>query len=179
MCCFTLPVQWRPGINVNVQVTYWLKSDAAEPLLEQRKLYTAEIPRYPVDKIGELWVLRTAEGDVEIVMSDVEPSNVGWPGKVKGWPQPSLSFERERWEIERKQAEIYVSTYQDGLEELNSNKNIDMSEEWDLDSKYHESDVRNFSGPKDARYVKYKKEIYTEGLKRSKARLDQLVKSKP
>jgi len=179
MCCFNLPKRWAPQLKVNIQVTYWLKKNGEDQLQEVKKLYVVDVPHYTTGRTGELWVLRTAGGGVEIVMSEVEPGNAEWPGKIKGWPRPSLSFQRERWDIDRKQAEINVSVYQDGLKELNSSTEIDMSEEWDLDMKYHTRDVKVFSGPNDAAYLDYKRKIYTEGLKRSKARLDQLLKNKP
>lgn len=37
MCCFKLPKQWKPGLNVNVQATHWLKEDEKGNLPEVTK----------------------------------------------------------------------------------------------------------------------------------------------
>lgn len=179
MCCFTLPRQWKPGLRVNVHSTHWLKKDVKGNLPEVNKVYTLDVPRYPDGKVGELWVIRTAEGSIEVVISDVEPNQPEWPGKVKGWPTPSLDFQRQHWEQSRKQAESNVSLFRDALEELKFRRDTHLKEEWERDQEYHAKDIAEFSGPSDSRYMEYKKKNYIEGFKLSKDRLDQILKSEP
>lgn len=178
-CCFKLPRQWKPDLRVNVHATYWLKEDSKGHLPEVNKVYTLSVPPYPDGKVGELWVLRTAEAGIEVVVSDVEPDQPEWPGKVKGWPEPSLAFQREQWEQDREEAASNVALFKEALEELKSNKKPNLNNKWEMDKKYHAEDVANFSGPQDPRYVEYKKQSYIELLKHSEDRLDQILKSKP
>jgi len=178
-CCFKLPRQWKPGLRVNIHSTHWLKKDAKGDLPEVNKVYTLEVPPYPNGKVGELWILRTAEGSIEIVVSEVEPDQPEWPGKVKGWPEPSIAFQREQWELVRKQAQSDVSLLEENLKKLESNKNKDLGEDWELDKKYHAGEVAKFTGPDDSRYIEYKKQIVIESLNFSKNKLDQIRKSKP
>jgi len=179
MCCFTLPKHWKPGLRVKVHSTHWLKKDAKGKLPEVNKVYALDLPPYPDGKVGELWVLRTSEGGIEVVMSDVEPDQPEWPGKVKGWPEPSLAFQREQWELHRKHAETYVSTFQKALEEIQSGNGNNLNDEWELDKKYHAEEVAKFSGPLDPRYREYKKQGYIASLKLAKDNLDQILKTKP
>lgn len=157
MCCFTLPKQWKPGLRVNVHSTHWLKKDVKGNLPEVNKVYMLDIPPYPDGKVGELWVLRTEEGGIEVVMSDVEPDQPEWPGKAKGWPTPSLDIQRQHWEQSREQAESNVSLFRDALEELKSRKDLHLKEEWERDQEYHAKDIAGFSGSSDPRYLEYKK----------------------
>lgn len=178
MCCFTLPKQWRPGIRVTVQSTHWLpKTDRGE-LPQVEKLYTVDVPAYP-EGAGELWILRTTEGEIELVISNVEPDHSKWPGKVKGWPEPSLAYQRERWELYRNRAEGNVDLYRELLEHLRTYTKAHLQNGWDFDLEYHPEFKTKFSGPDDPAYAAYKKNSYVEGLQRSEEELKRLLKEKP
>lgn len=179
MCCFTLPKQWRPGLKVNVQSTHWPKNDAKGDLPEIRHLYTVEVPSYPPGSVGDLWVLRTAEGDIEVVVSNVEPGHAQWPGKVKGWPEPTLAYRRERWDVYRKLAENNVKLFRKLLAKFETNGEVDLTEAWELDKKYEPEVARKYVGPNDPAYREYKRKLYVEGLNYSKAELDEIMKGKP
>lgn len=84
MCCYELPNQWTPGIKVLVQATHWNKKDADGKLQEIRQVHMVEVPPYVGGKPGELWVLRTKEGEIELVSSDFQPNHRDRPGRVKG-----------------------------------------------------------------------------------------------
>lgn len=178
-CCFTLPKRWRPGILVKVHSTHWLPKTATGELPEVEKIYTVEVPAYPNGSVGELWVLRTAEGTVELVTSNVEPGHPQWPGKVKGWPEPSLAYQRERWELYRKHAEGNVELYRERLEHLQIYKQAHLRNGWDFDSEHDREIIKKFSGPEDPAYAEYKKNRYVEGLRRSEEKLQQLIREKP
>lgn len=177
-CCFVLPKRWRPGIRVNVQSTHWLSKTDKGDLPEVEKIYTAEVPAYP-EGAGELWVLRTAEGAIELVISNVEPDHPQWPGKVKGWPEPSLAYQRERWKLHLDLAENAVKTFRQSLDELETQKHAYLQGMWDLQKEHDRFAIEKFYGPGDPAYAEYQKKENTEGLRRSKQDLEQLLREKP
>jgi len=179
MCCFTLPKHWRPGIRVSVQSTHWLPKTERGELPEVEKTYIAEVPPYPNGSVGELWVLRTADGTIDLVTSNVEPDHPQWPGKVKGWPEPSLAYQRERWELYRDLAEGNVTVYRESLDHLKQYKEAHLQNEWDFDMEYHRDFKKKFLGPTDPAYATFKEKSYIEGLQRSEEELGQLLKEKP
>ncbi len=174
-CCLALPERWRPGIQVKVHSTHWLPKTAQGNLPEVEKTYTVDIPAYPNGEAGELWVLRTAEGTVELVMSNVEPNHPQWPGKVKGWPEPSLVYQRERWELNRKIAERDVKLFRQWLGEFQTRKEALLQEAWNVEKEHRPGDIEKFSGPKDPAYAEYKKKNYIEALRIAEDELKQLM----
>ncbi|MBC7683951.1 MAG: DUF3304 domain-containing protein, partial [Bdellovibrionales bacterium] len=44
MCCYTLPIKWRPGIKVEIKATHWLPKLADDTLPEVSKNYLVEVP---------------------------------------------------------------------------------------------------------------------------------------
>jgi hypothetical protein len=178
MCCFTLPKCWSPGIRVTVQSTHWLPKTEKGDFPGVEKIYTVEVPAYP-EGAGELWVLRTADGAIELVTSNVEPDHPQWPGKIKGWPEPSLAYQRERWELYRKLAEDNVDLYRERLEHLRTYAQAHLQNGWDFEKEHDPNALKKFSGASDPAYADYKKESYIEGLRRSEARLEQLLIEKP
>ncbi len=178
MCCFVLPKRWRPGIRVNVKSTHWLPKTDKGDLPEVEKNYTVEVPAYP-EGAGELWVLRTADGGIELVTSNVEPDNPQWPGKVKGWPEPSLAYQRERWKLYKERAEYNVKIFGQSLEEYRTFKKDYLKNSWDLQKEHQPNSIKQFSGPDDPAYAIYQEARDTEGLRRSQEELDQLLREKP
>ena len=178
-CCFTLPKRWVPNIRVKVHSTHWLSESDNRRLLEVEKVSIVEVPPYPQGSVGELWVLRTASGAVELVTSNVEPDHPQWPGKVKGWPEPSLAYLRERWELHRKLAEDEVALYRGSLDHLRSYTQAHLQNGWDFEKKYDRDLIKRFSGPNDPAYAEYRKNTYIEGLENSEKKLQQLIKEKP
>lgn len=178
-CCLALPERWSPGIQVKIHATHWLPKTAQGNLPEVEKTYTVDIPAYPNGGAGELWVLRTAEGAVELVMSNVEPDHPQWPGKVKGWPQPSLAYQRERWELHRKIAERDVTLFRQLLREFQTRKDALLQEAWEVEKEHRSGDIESFSGPNDPAYAEYKKKNYIDALRIAEDELKQLLREKP
>ncbi|WP_425340650.1 DUF3304 domain-containing protein [Caldimonas aquatica] len=96
LCCYELPRQWRAGINVHLVHDWWTG------LLDKRAHETAlhELPAYPRGRPADLWAVFHADGSVEVVLSDAEPDDPQWPGKVKGWPAPSRDHQLKQWQLE-------------------------------------------------------------------------------
>jgi hypothetical protein len=179
MCCYQLPKRWAPGIQVQVQATYWTENGPEKKLEEITQVHMVELPRFPDREVGALWVLRTKEGAIELVFSNVQPDHPDWPGRVKGWPEPSLEYRRERWELYRHSAQGDVDNYRDLLSDLQTKSKKDLRESWELHKKYNREEVSGFSGPEDPAYSVYLKKRYVKGLRHSELKLQQILKAKP
>ncbi len=177
-CCFILPKRWQPGIRVNVKSTHWMPRTDKGDLPEVEKVYTVEVPTYP-QVVGELWVLRTADGTIDLVISKVEPDHPQWPGKVKGWPEPSLAYQRERWKLFRDRAEYNVKIYRESLNEFRVYKKEHLQNSWDLQKEHQPSSIEKFSGPNDPAYAAYVEARDIEGLRQSQVELEKLLREKP
>lgn len=178
-CCFTLPKVWRPGIKVRIDTTHWLPKRPDNSLPEVKETHLVEVPRYADGKPGELWVLRAGDGSVSVVSSDFQPDHEKWPGKVKGWPVPSLEYQRERWEILRKHKQGFVEVYISLLEALEKSPETEAKDAWEHTKKRSPSSLRAFTGPDDPRYVVALREEYTKGLEETKKDLDTFMGTRP
>lgn len=146
---------------------------------EVKQKHVVEVPRYVDGKPGELWVLRNADGSVSVVSSDLQPDHARWPGKVKGWPVPSLEYQRERWELFRKHEEGGVRLYISLLKKLKEDPEGQLTESWNYAKEHYPEDVAVFTGPNDPKYMISLKKEYDEGLKRSQRLLKDVMDAKP
>jgi hypothetical protein len=178
-CCFTLPKKWRPGIKVQVRTTHWLPQEPDGNLPEVKKIHLVDVPQYANGKPGELWVLRAADGSVDVISSDFQPDHPDWPGTPKGWPVPSLEYRRERWEIYRKEQEGFIRNGQVLLEKLEKAPLERAKLAWEHATIYGREELSGFSGPTDPRYVEYLKKDYQQGITESRAELERLMKVRP
>jgi hypothetical protein len=179
MCCYQLPKRWAPGIQVQVQATHWTEKGPEKKLEEITQVHMVELPRFPDRDMGALWVLRKKEGAIELVFSNVQPDHPDWPGRVKGWPEPSLEYRRERWELYRHSAQGDVDNYRDLLSDLQTKSKKDLRESWELHKKYNREEVSGFSGPEDPAYSVYLKKRYVKGLRYAELKLEQILRAKP
>ena len=175
MCCFTLPSRWKAGLKVQVRSTHWLPKNDKDEIPEVEKVYTVDVPPYANGKVGELWVLRTSDGGIEVVSTDLQPDHPQWPGKVKGWPVPSKEYMRERRALAIKWAQETVDSYRASIAKLYSAPEAARKEAWEVDNKSLRNEVATFKGPEDPAYDRYLKKRYQEGLIRSENRLKELV----
>jgi len=127
VCCFKLPAKWSPGTVIEVESRHWLSTGNGEEISAIEKKHTVELPAYANGKAGELWVLRRSDGGIDIVSSDLQPDHPQWPGNIKDWPVPSREFMLERWELERKLAELNVRVYQESTAELNRSPSLSFN----------------------------------------------------
>ena len=179
MCCFDLPTKWEPGIRMLIKTTNFLATDTDKSLSEVRNTYSAEVPPYVDGKAGELWVIRTAAGDVELVSSDFQPDHASWPGKVKGWPVPTLEYRRSRWEIYVQSEQMHVTNYKELLARLENIPEEASKVAWEHDMKYRGNQVKQFTGPSDPKYSTYLKSRYQAGLAGAIERLRAVEAQKP
>jgi hypothetical protein len=178
-CCYVLPKQWKPGIKVKIQTIHWLPEDRDGNLPEVKEEHVVDVPAYVDGKPGELWVLRQSDGSVGLVSSDYQPDHDKWPGKVKGWPIPSLEYRRERWELVREYQASGVKLYIGLLDELEKKPELRAQEAWEFSQKYDRESIKGFSGPADPKYREDLRRSYAESLQRSKQLLDEVMKAKP
>lgn len=178
-CCFELPKKWRAGIKVEIQSTHWLGKAADNSLHEIVEKRTVEVPPYPDGKPGELWVLRVADGTTEVVSSDVQPDHLKWPGKVKGWPVPSLAYQRERWDIDIDHQAGSVVNLKILLQRLEASPDYEAQDTWNHSLEHDKESLIGYSGPQDIRYRKKLKREYEEGLEQTKAILKRLKQGRP
>jgi hypothetical protein len=180
-CCASLPKEWRPGIKLHVRTTYWTEGrvNGENKISEFKNVRVVDVPPYVEGKPGELWVLREADGGVSVVSSDFQPDHPKWPGKVKGWPVPSLAYQRERWELYRKHEQGGVDLFSSLLKQLKDSPEAHAREAWEYAKKNDPSEIKDFSGPDDPRYVVFLREDYKLSLERSKLLLENVMKARP
>jgi hypothetical protein len=175
----------------------FLARKAGENLTEVRENYVVEVPPYADGKVGELWVLRNADGTIGVVSSDYQPDHEKWPGKVKGWPVPSVAYQRERWDLYIEHAEGYVELYKKMPDELAKTPDTRAADAWSFKAedaaKYKEglrTDLNDhakanrdllakFSGPSDPRFREYLKQVYESSLKDAELEVKKLTDSRP
>jgi hypothetical protein len=178
-CCFTLPKKWRPGIKVQIHTTHWLPKLPDGSLPEVKEEHVVDVPAYADGKPGELWVLRGADGSMSVVSSDFQPDHQKWPGKLKGWPVPSLEYQRERWGLIKKHQEDFVRAYLSLLGKLQASPKAHAQEAWENAKEHDPSSIKGFAGPNDPNYIIALKKDYTDGLKDSQKQLKNVIKMRP
>lgn len=179
VCCYMLPAQWTPGIKVKIHSTHWLSQDANGNLPEVNKEYVADVPQYPNGEVAEIWVLRTAAGGIELVVSDVQPNHPEWTGKVKGWPKPSLAYQHKRWEQNRARAASSIQNYRDLLEGLASNPGKVTQGAWEFAEIHKQEEIAPFKGPHDPEFEEYLRKKYAARSKNAESDMEQLNREKP
>ena len=178
-CCYELPKKWRPGIKVSIQSKHWVGKSADNSLHNINSTQLVEIPQYADGKPGELWVLRDTDGSMNIVSSDFQPDHPKWPGKAKGWPVPSLAYQRERWDLYIKVQMGYVSTFETLIKDYATSPDKTAQEDWDVSIKNDRKSLAGFSGPGDPSYRVQLKREYEQGLIRTQAELTRLQRERP
>lgn len=178
-CCFALPKKWQPGIKVQLWTRHWLPRGPDGKLPEVERTTTVEVPQYVDGKPGELWVIRSTDGTISVVSSNYEPDHPKWPGKVKGWPEPSIEYQRERWELYRDHEEGVVRVFTKLLRELEDAPERRGHEAWQFTKERDPASLKGFAGPDDPKYLATLKKEYEEGLGMSKQRLEELMRARP
>jgi hypothetical protein len=179
MCCYELPRKWQPGMTLSIKVTHHLGKNADDSYHDVAANEVVVVPRYLDDKPGEIWVLRGSDGKVDVVWSDYQPDHPNWPGKVKGWPVPSLAYQRERWDIYINHAKGGVDLFEKLLAELNSDPDARAAKAWDFELRDDQRLIAGFSGPDDPKYRNRLRSQYSNGLERSRAELGRYEKGRP
>jgi hypothetical protein len=107
VCCFGIPDQWHPGLKV--LVIYQL-----EPERKEYRRVLVDVPPYAGGKKGDIWLTVHADESVEAVVSNFGPSRPEWPGRVKGYPEPTREYRLKRWEIKLAREKREVAAMEKG-----------------------------------------------------------------
>lgn len=178
-CCAMLPRVWVPGTKLQIHATHYPKPPPEGKRVEIKETIDTEVPEYQDGQPGELWVLRMPDGKVEVVSSNYQPDHEKWPGKLKGWPVPSLEYRRERWELYRKIEADNVEKFEGALKKLDSSPLAFAEENWRSMNEYNPHGLKGFTGPTDPLYLAELKASYTEVLRLSKQDLQRIMEAKP
>ena len=118
MCCVSLPAKWQPGMELVVQTQDGTRAKNSDEW-DKEKIPTIKhrvaVPRYDSSDVGTVWVQLLPGGKVELVVSRFDPTHAQWPGKVKGWPQPTVEFRRKIWSEELARERKLLNTMQEAL----------------------------------------------------------------
>lgn len=201
LCCYELPPEWRPGIKVSIVVTRPKRVPPGGRYEEEHEEHVVEVPQYAEARPGALWVIRNSDETMSLVSSEYQPNHEKWPGKVKGWPVPSLEWQRARHDLYIREAEQGVELYEGLLADLKANADKAAVERWEFKKEIVRKDylgpntkpnsyssklgkenhdlLQRFSGPTDPGFRAWLKNDGEEGLKREKEKLEKLKKERP
>lgn len=171
MCCFLLPNEWQPGIKVRIQIFDTSRKPVRDDIVD--------LPPYVDGKPGRLWAVHYQDGSVDVFSSENGPPHAKWPGKVKGWPVPSVEYRRKLWERDFELKKLDVNDTQQLLNQLRENPGKSLKESWEFDKERRSQDIQLFSGPEDPAYKKYLIKRYEESLISREQRLKDWLERKP
>lgn len=172
MCCYSLPLKWRPGLKVIVRSTHWLNEKVNGNLPEFKKEFTVEIPQYA--EPGELWVLRMADGTVNVISSDLSPIHPDWPGRVKGYPIPSAEYRADRRALARREAQRNLEISQKALNEVVKNPITYAEKRWSTWQEMRRKEILEFKGPTDPALHEFLIRDWKSNVEHYKNELEQL-----
>jgi hypothetical protein len=178
-CCFQLPRKWRAGIKIEIRSTHWLPKLPDRTLPEVKRVDVVELPPYGLGKAGDLWVLRSSEGAMSIVSTDLQPDHQKWPGAVKGWPIPSLAFQREHHDLLISLVESDIRAAEEMQREYQKDPERSAAESWVLFQKYSHEESKGFAGPKDPKFINHLIQTTASNLKVDRLKMKSLKESRP
>ncbi|RFP14173.1 DUF3304 domain-containing protein [Duganella sp. BJB488] len=84
ICCFAIPAEWHPGLQVIVKYNFY-----PDPIWREQLV---DVPPYPEGIAGGIWLAMHEDGRAEAVVSKFDPTRPEWPGRVKGEPVESEAY---------------------------------------------------------------------------------------
>jgi hypothetical protein len=177
MCCFSLPRKWRPDMKVKIDFTVYFprRPDGSWPKTTNSTL--ADVPQYSQPQ--ELWVVRDVEGKMTIVVSNFEPDHPKWPGAVKGWPVPSIAYQRDRADIYIRNRKGYIRAFEELSEGMRDHPDTTAKEMWEFAEEYDRETLVGYSGYKDKRYQEYLLDRFNKSLAEDRITLRKLEAARP
>jgi hypothetical protein len=146
---------------------------------ERRRKHFLDIPAYGRGDPGELWVIRAPDGAVSVVSSNLQPDHPSWPGAIKGWPVPSIEYQRKIQDIYIYYKQLDVDGYIESLEELNKDPKTHAGEVWNVTKQWRSDDLQAFRNSDDPAYLNFLRDEYIAGLSRSQAQLAEMKAARP
>lgn len=179
MCCVSLPATWRAGMVLEISETFWLPMKPDNSLPEFRKKHLVEVPPYPSGKAGELWVLRAADGAISVVSSNYQPDHQSWPGAIKGWPVPSIEYQRKLHDRAIHEARSNVDLWVRSLKDLSKNPMKHAADEWQSRATYRDEELGSFKSASDPAFLIMLRNYYQTMLTSDHQKLSALEASRP
>ncbi|MYN38951.1 DUF3304 domain-containing protein [Duganella sp. FT109W] len=179
MCCYELPRKWQSGLQIRIKATHWLKAKPDGSLPEVAETKVVEVPPYQNGKVGELWVVRAADGQLTVVSSDFQPDHPNWPGKVKGWPVPSLAYQRERSNLYIQQEQEAIAVADSALLKLRTEPRAFTEEAWSLAKKYDAPSLEGFTGPNDEKFSAHLRQDFETMKTNATKKIEKLKEQRP
>ncbi|PIF77029.1 uncharacterized protein DUF3304 [Variovorax sp. 54] len=179
ICCYEVPKNWTPGIQVGVILQSY-DNNARD--YRPRQNFIVDLPPYDKSgKAGDVWFINYPDGTVGVVSTAYRPNGDEWPGKIKGWPKPSVAFQRELWERDMRLAQEGLTSSTSSLQRLKNDPKKYLREEWDWLSKSHafRHKLKPFSGPDDPAFFAEEKETTERLVAWQQEKIDRLMKIKP
>ena len=182
ICCYDVPKTWAPGIQVGVILqSYDNKAGDYRP----RQTFIVDLPPYDKSgKAGDVWFINYPDGTVGVVSTAYRPNGDEWPGKIKGWPKPSLAFQRELWERDMRLAQESLRASKESAAEFDRNPLDFLRKRWDfyleeLKQKRPPKELQMFAGPVDPEFLAHERQWRMRLLEHSQDTVDRLLKVKP
>ncbi|SFQ42015.1 DUF3304 domain-containing protein [Variovorax sp. 770b2] len=183
-CCYALPKTWTPGTRVGVMLDVY---DEKAGKYGERKTFVVDLPPYDKEgKAGDVWFILYPDRSVGVVSTAYRPNADEWPGKIKGWPKPSVEYQRKLWDRDMKLAQEGLATSKEFKEAFDRDPKQYLKELWIR----HLENVKNkqvglaraysrFSGPDDPALFEFERGRREASLKYSQDKVDRLQKVKP
>jgi hypothetical protein len=169
VCCFSLPKTWQPGIKVRVQIF--------DTNFKEVKDEIVDLPPYVDGKPGQLWAVLYQDGNAEVYSSAYGPTNANWPGRIKGWPVPTVEYRRKLWERDLEFRKSDVRAAQELLDLLKKTPEEYLQRSWE--ENIQQEKIKGFSGPADPAYKEYVLKDHEQYLARTQQRLNDWLRKKP
>ena len=179
ICCYNVPKTWAPGIQVGVILQSY-DNNARD--YRPRQTFIVDLPPYDKSgKAGDVWFINYPDGTVGVVSTAYRPNGDEWPGKIKGWPKPSLTFQRELWERDMRLARESLESDQNAQAELQRDPKKYLRETWERRSERFQSrkELEKFSGPEDPKFFAQEKSMLDGLVIWDQEKIDRLMKLKP
>lgn len=174
VCCYNLPLQWRPGTKVRIDAHHWLKKEASGKLPEIVESHVFEVPSYADGHPGNLWVLRREDGSYAAVSTQYRPDHEKWPDIVKGWPVPSKEYRREHIDLEISLARSDLRMSERTSQRIRADPTAYARKMWDFWKSSKSRDIAKFSGPDDPSLHSALKEEVDEEVNFDRTKLQTL-----
>ena len=177
MCCYSLPKQWQPGLKVKLDYDLYFPNPTGGNVRSTKNTEVIDIPRYV--KPEELWLVRDVQGGMSIILSNFQPDHPQWPGRMKGWPVPTLAYHQERADIYILDSKGTIRDLQELSRDMQRNPEETAKGIWELADKYRKDSLAGFSGYKDKRYQKFLIDDFNKSLAEERLNLEKLEANRP
>lgn len=188
-CCYELPEEWHEGMTVNVVVRYPLVGDTTDERSANLAKRQAEgtvnqtiqvdVPEYNTPARGTLWVQFLPEKKASVVISDLDPSHPDFPGKVKGWPEPSDEYRIKLINSKIKESAERLFRSTQSLKQIQANDTDKLEQLWHIYNDIPPENISDYHGSDDPKFKDFVVRNLKERIRADKQTIRQLEEIKP